>query len=267
MPTGGKGRELRMAVSEDLRKEYLDENINFCFKTKYLQLSATNIETCFRPVDNTKEGKQKQKNDEIERTLSEVRAAKEAWKLESIEKKLNVKKYEREQCAGSWMSKFESECERFAVVLDGDKIRAMKQFLGDSPSKWYEYKETSLDADDWTAWKSSFLKAIGANGCDQVRETHRFRIKDGSFTDYACKKVKLLIDADPKLDESTLVSLIVIGIRIRYQEKISRQEVKTVDDLMAILNTFPPLTSAHWNQPKKGENEKNQSGQWKNKKP
>lgn len=177
-----------------------------------------------------------------------------------------MKKFEQEQCAASWMTRFESELERFAVVLDGDKIRAMKLFLGESPAKWYEYKETFLEADDWDEWKASFLKAFGANGWDQIREAHRFKIKGGSFTDYACKKVKLLVDEDPKLEESTLVSLIVIGIPIRYQERIKKQEVETVDDLMAILNTFPPLT-AQWNQPDKPENKKNNSGEWKKNKP
>lgn len=224
------------------------------------------MDNWLRPPDNSRETQKNKKAEEIERTLCEVRSAKEAWKLESIEKKLVVGKFDGKSSAATFMSKFESECERFAVVLDGDKVRAFKHFLGDSPLKWYEYKETFLNLDNWTAWRESFLKAFGANGWDQLREAYRFRMKGGSFTDYACRKVKLLIEADPKLHESSLVNQIVIGIPLRYQEKIDRLEVESVDDLMAKLSTFPNLMPNYLSNSSKDEKPKNLSGQQDNKK-
>lgn len=262
----GTRRELRLAMSEGLKGVYLDSDSNICFKNVYLPTSGESVDNWLRPPDNSKEGQKNKKVDEIERTLIEVRSAKEAWKLESIEKKLVVGKYDGKSSAATFMSKFESECERFAVVLDGDKVRAFKHFLGDSPLKWYEYKENFLSIDNWMTWKESFLKAFGANGWDQLREAYRFRMKGGSFTDYACRKVKLLIEADPKLQESSLVNQIVIGIPLRYQEKIDRLEVESVDDLMAKLSTFPNLMSNYSSNFGKEDKPKNQSDHQDNKK-
>ena len=54
--------------------------------------------------------------------------------------------------------------------------------------------------------------------------------------EYAFKKHNLLLDSDPDLMERSRVSLIVIGLSVGIQNKISRKEIVTVGKLMEKLN-------------------------------
>lgn len=260
-------RELKVLISEELKAKYQDEAGNVRFLGNYLQI-VRNVEEWLKPNDTPTEKRKtvaEKKLDDIDRCLNELRVANEMHKLKELERKFNISPFKGLQSAEIWMNNFEMECERFAVILQGEKVRALKRFLEGTPLKWYELKEATLAFDNWDIWKNSFLEAFGANGWTQVTWAFKFYKKGGSFTEYAIEKMRLLTQAVPTMSEKALIAAVVAGIPSRYQEKINKSEATTVDKFLAALGRMPKMQfkdppNTSW----KSNNEKNQNNPpWK----
>jgi len=84
-------------------------------------------------------------------------------------------------------------------------------------------------------WRNSFLDAFAQKGWASTRAAVQFRFQSGSLADYALKKLNLLTAYNPKMDEYTKISLIVIGLPYSVQEKI---DPESVTKLLSKINSF-----------------------------
>ena len=55
------------------------------------------------------------------------------------------------------MNSFEKACNRFKISRDTTKIEALKMFLEENPTEWYNANLIKLSLSDWQNSKNSFL--------------------------------------------------------------------------------------------------------------
>ncbi len=90
----------------------------------------------------------------------------------------------------------------------------------------------------WEDWADAFLHTFADRGWTEVCNAFSFKYLTGSYADYAIRKLKLIVDADPELTEKSRVLQIVIGLPAHIREKINRKRVDTFCKLVTELNQF-----------------------------
>jgi len=130
----------------------------------------------------------------------------------------------------------------------------LRLLLDESPQNWYRSAlERYTLQSDWDSWRDSFLETYAEKGWAPLRYAYTFRYINGSLLEYTLKKETLLIEADPKLAIDTRINLIVLGLPVYIQNRIDKEEIKTLENLMNELRKLEPLTESRRSKFRKKE--------------
>lgn len=144
--------------------------------------------------------------------------------------------------AKQWMETFEKECTRFDVVEDETKIEILRLFLEKPCSDWHCATLTKLTAEaKWDEWKDRFLETFADKGWSTAKYALSFRYKEGSLTDYAIKKERLLLDMNKDIDSKTLTTLIAIGLPEFIMNKIDKEQCQDSTTLFNEVRKYENL--------------------------
>lgn len=161
--------------------------------------------------------------------------------LSKLNEKFVLKKFDNKIAnAKQWLQSFESECTRFDLNGDTEKISALKLFLNDSECDWYESMliKHSLNS-SWTIWQASFLNTFAdKNWSSVIMYALNFKHLNGSLLEYALKKQILLLEYNSDIDTRTLTDLIVAGLPTYIISKLDRQELKEPTLLFSALRMY-----------------------------
>ncbi|CAB3226487.1 unnamed protein product [Arctia plantaginis] len=134
--------------------------------------------------------------------------------------------------ANQWIIEFESECERFEIVQNEEKIEILKHLLEKQCLDWYGSMLIKLTVNsEWSLWKANFCETYGNKGWSQIKYAFKFRFQSGSLLEYATKKEKLLLEVNKHIDTQTMINLIVMGLPNYIIEKIDKGSVRTTANL------------------------------------
>lgn len=207
-----QSRSVWIPLSTDLRKIYLDQGENVQFGDQYLN-EITGGPT---PLQNT--------------TNSNVPEKKNLGK--SAERFLMEKFTNKTSNADQWISEFESECRRFEILQDEEKIEILKYLLEKQCLDWYNSMLIKLTVNsEWQVWKNNFCETYGNKGWSQVKYAFTFRFQAGSLLEYATKKERLLLEVNKHIDTQTMINLIVMGLPDYVMDKIDKETVKSTASL------------------------------------
>lgn len=157
--------------------------------------------------------------------------------LSKLNEKFVLKKFDNKMTnAKQWLQSFESECARFDLNGDTEKISALRLFLNDSESDWYESMliEHSLNS-LWKIWQASFLKTFADKSWSSVMYALSFKHLNGSLLEYALKKQRLLLEYNSDIDTRTLTDLIVVRLPNYITSRLDRQELTDPTLLFSVL--------------------------------
>lgn len=148
-------------------------------------------------------------------------------KLSKLNEKFVLKKFDNKITnAKQWLQSFESECTRFDLNGDTEKISALRLFLNDSENDWYESMLIKHSLDSlWKIWQVSFLNTFADKSWSSVMYALSFKHLNGSLLEYALKKQRLLLEYNSDIDTRTLTDLIAAGLPTYITSKLDRQEV------------------------------------------
>jgi hypothetical protein len=141
-----------------------------------------------------------------------------------------------------WIETFEMESERLDVTTDR-YCEAICLFLEGPVAEWYSATRKIIGTSNWETWKKSFLDTFADKGWSEVNLAVNFRHVKGPISEYALKKLNLLLDADPELTERSRVNLIVVGLPPFIQSRLNRKEVTSFSRLMSELNQLNTATN------------------------
>ncbi|GBP00377.1 hypothetical protein EVAR_942_1 [Eumeta japonica] len=147
--------------------------------------------------------------------------------LNKLNEKFVLKKFDNKTTnAKQWLQSFESECTRFNLNGDTERISALRLFLNDSENDWYGSMLIQHGLDSlWKIWKVSFLKTFADKSWSSVMYALNFKHFNGSLLEYALKKQRLLLEYNSEIDTRTLTDLIVAGLPTYITSKLDRQEI------------------------------------------
>lgn len=205
-----QSRAVWIPLNTELRKIYLDEGENVQFGEQYL-----NEVTRDTTQNNTSNCAPEKKN--IGRTA-------ERFLIEHFSNKTSN--------ADQWINEFESECNRFDIIQDEDKIEILKYLLEKQSLDWYNSMLIKLTVNsEWAVWKSNFCETYGNKGWSQIKYAFAFRFQAGSLLEYATKKERLLLEVNKLIDNQTMINLIVMGLPDYIIDKIDKDTVKSTASL------------------------------------
>ncbi|XP_049308621.1 uncharacterized protein LOC125777574 [Bactrocera dorsalis] len=147
--------------------------------------------------------------------------------LNKLNEKFVLKKFDNKTTnAKQWLQSFESECVRFDLNSDTERIIALRLFSNDSENDWYESMLIKHGLNTlWKIWQESFLKTFADKSWSSVMYALNFKHLNGSLLEYALKKQRLLLEYNSDIDLRTLVDLIVAGLPTYITNKLDRQEM------------------------------------------
>ncbi|XP_050591367.1 uncharacterized protein LOC126922618 [Bombus affinis] len=105
-----------------------------------------------------------------------------------------IKQFDRTQKATDWILEYETECEKYEIQNDEKRIKNLKKYLGKTASEWYQTNLLKDEEYNWENWKAAFLKTFSNKGWSAVRYAYNFKYISGSFTEYAIKKERLILE-------------------------------------------------------------------------
>jgi hypothetical protein len=213
-----------ITLSEELREVYLDAEGNPAFRGDLLEeISEPQKEV--KPVVETETI--------IQKPLTKERVKKS---LSSIVKDAVIEKFNgRNFNASTWITTMETECERLEIP-ENRYCEVIRLFVEGSATDWYQANQIVVGTSSWQTWRTSFLNAFANKGWQNVCNAIYFRFGNGSVTDYALKKLNLLVDMDPKISENLKVCMIVSGLPAAVRERLDRDEIDSVNKLFCKLN-------------------------------
>ena len=226
----GKFRQPRTTLTDEVQKLYCDLLGNFVFNGQMLEEASVLNKS-------QSEGNKNQSRDEDRDYLNRIRELeskleeRESLKLNDIERKFMIDKFDVRLDANDWVTSFEKECERYSINNDEKKIEALKLFLKESALDWYSICQKKLISNNWPIWKNAFISMFGVRSWSFVRQAYAFRYMGGSLINYALHKQKLLIETDDKMNDNTMINLIMYNLPSNIHEKLNRAELETIDDL------------------------------------
>lgn len=217
-------RRVWILLTEDLKTIYLDKCDNIQFGDQYLD-EITEVTT---PVNNNNE-----KN-----TVPENK------NLGKIAERFLIEKFSiRTSNVNQWILEFETECERFDILQDEEKIEILKHLLEKQCFDWYSsmlIKHTVNSG--WEVWKNNFSETYGNKGWSQVKYALTYKFQAGSLLEYATKKERLLLEVNKRIDTQTMINLIVMGLPDYVIDTIDKESVKTTESLYNEIGKHEHMT-------------------------
>jgi len=71
-----------------------------------------------------------------------------------------------------------------------------------------------------------------------VAHAYNFKYFAGSYIDYTIKKEKLILELNKKLESSTILDLIIIGLPDHIIKTLNKNQIKNLEDLRGKLKKF-----------------------------
>lgn len=218
-------RKFCIPIDDELRKEYFDDYGNLSYLNELLEESNFGNE----PVAD--------KSNETEffiKKIMELEAKLNSHsksKLQDIEKKFILEKFDKRQNAKDWLKKFEGECLRHGIFDDTNMIEALRYFISGSADDWYKANITKFGLDTWSDWKASFLTVFTGKSWKIVNTAHNYKYIGGSLIDYALAKERLCLEAEENTPTILRINMIVAGLPSQIQSKLDREEITTMEKL------------------------------------
>ncbi|KAL1489864.1 hypothetical protein ABEB36_013793 [Hypothenemus hampei] len=144
-------RKIALKLDENLKKEYFDDDGNFCYK----DFSLEEIEQYSSKLSEN-EIILTQKIKELETRLN----VNTEIKIYEVEKKFVLEKFNKKQNSSEWFNCYESECSRHKITSSNQKIEALKFFVLGAAEDWYKANLTKIGLNNWPEWKKSFLNVF-----------------------------------------------------------------------------------------------------------
>ncbi|CAH2098983.1 unnamed protein product [Euphydryas editha] len=225
----GHNRKVWISMPSDVLELYKDNTGNIVFNDYLLQ----------EITQTTSKSTTDEKLLEILEKLSDKSNIKKEKDNNSskLTEKFVLKKFDNKITnAKQWLQCFESECIRFDLNCDTEKISALRLFLNDSESDWYESMliKHGLNS-QWEIWKVSFLDTFADKSWSSVIYALTYKHLNGSLLEYALKKERLLLEYNSDIDNRTLTDLIVAGLPTNLRSKLDRQEMANPTLLFSAL--------------------------------
>lgn len=220
-------------LTEELESVYSDEMGNIQFKGQLLNIASEGDKN----QDSTL-------NRLLEQLVTSNKKKDNEINLKKITEKFILEKYAHKTTnTQQWMIMFEKECVRFEIGDDNIKIETLRLFLDKSCIDWYQATLSQLEINDnWSEWKKRFLETFADKGWNSWRYAFAFRYREGALIDYATKKERLLLDVNKKMDQASLVAIIIAGIPDFIADKIDQDEVKDSTSLFNEIRKYESLT-------------------------
>lgn len=219
LTTRGKSRCPVVTLKDEIKKLYMDEEGNFCFDGALLEEMSSPIR-----YDETANAAH------VSKTLVSEKP------LHSITKDIVLEKFSgRNYNATTWISLLETECARLSVPTNRYS-EVLRLFIEGSATEWYIANRPTIPLASWSSWKAAFIETFSPRGWSDVIHAFAYRHVQGSMVEYATRKLSLIVDADPELSEKSKVNLIVVGLPPFAQQRIDRDDVGTVNKLIAKIS-------------------------------
>lgn len=219
-------RKVGVKIDENLRKVYFDEDDNLCYNNIPLEESNSMIDY---NLDLNKSNQNIffiQKINELEAKLNSNEI-----KLQEVEKKFILEKFDKKQNCMKWLERYESECVRHNVTSITKMIEILRFFV-DGPAKdWYETNFKKIGLVNWSAWRNSFLTVFIDKGWSKVRKAHSFKYLGGSLVDYALAKERLCLEVESESTVLSRINMIAVGLPLAVQDELDREETTTIEKL------------------------------------
>lgn len=217
-------RTLTVTLSDKIIEKYFDTEENPCFNDIYLEEYSPTIHPATSQQTDIKKVTPR-----------------------SLSKDMVLEKFSgKSQNVFSWLTQFEAECVRLNVQQN-QYPEVLRLFLeGLAVNDWFQIqlKTIGLTA-TWTEWKNRFADDFAPKGWSNIIFAFNYKYTKGSLSDYALKKLRLLLEADPSLTAISRINLVVIGLPDRVRNRIERAEVETQSDLIAKLQSLEFLSVSY----------------------
>jgi len=152
-----------------------------------------------------------------------------------IEKRFNLDKFEGRSDVRDFLIQFEEQCVKFSLFDDQIKLDLIKNFVNDKVNDWLAVQFKRYPNMNWYDLKSKLLKVYANQGWVESTKAINYGYLGGKLSEYAIKKQKLLLDQEASLSDSFIIKLIVAGLPKGLFEKLNKNELLSVDDLLAEL--------------------------------
>lgn len=218
-----KFRNVMITLDAELQGIYMDEEGNVAFNDEYLEEVS--------PL-------QKPNNTGIQEKSTR-----------SLAKDMVIENFNGENFkASTWIRLFVQECMRVGITQN-KYAETLRLFLTDSAVNWFNVcvKQSSLN--DWDLWNNSFIETFSVQSWTEIAYAYNFKYLNGSLLDFALKKRNLLMEVDENISLNSQINLIVISLPNFIQNRIERNTIGTIEDLMSKLKQF-----GHLNDKKKENN-------------
>jgi hypothetical protein len=120
--------------------------------------------------------------------------------LHTITKDIVINKFSgKGSNISAWLTIFERECKRVGVG-ENKLAEALRLFLEGMALDWFSLQLKLLDlSDPWQTWKDSMIEIFGDKGWTDIRYAVDFKYLSGSLSEYALKKLNLLLEVEPSM--------------------------------------------------------------------
>lgn len=237
----GHFRTLAVTLSPELSKLYFDEEGNPYFGDVYLDEVTTPQPQLYQSAPTEKKS------------------------LKSLTKDMVIEKFTgKGQNANVWIATFEKECSRLGIV-QSQFAEALRLVMDGGALDWYMMSLKLMGlTEPWESWKEEFAENFSQKGWSDVTYAYTFRYYSGSLSEFAFKKINLLIDADPSLSVTSRINFVVIGLPNFIKDKLNKSDIENQADLITELNNLEPLVNRkkgkfQYTDLHKNSNESNQS--------
>ncbi len=156
--------------------------------------------------------------------------------LQSIMKDAFISKFNEEKTnALIWLESFEQECKRL-VVEEKEFPQALKLFLEGTAIDWYKMNLILLQDKKWTNWRKEFVENFTWKGWSLSKYAINFKYIGGNVSEYARKKLKLLVETNKALPEQWRILMVIAGLPDNIMSKIKRNRATFVNALITEIS-------------------------------
>lgn len=233
----GQKRSPKVTLSTELKDAYFDAEGNARYEDEILEE--------FDPNAYDSDGYESEV--ETKKPSPTVQPSKA---LTTITKDIIIEKFNgRTPNPKNWIVMFERECARVEVPTTRYH-EALRLFLDGTAMDWFAAYRLTISSNVWAEWKTSFLETFTNKGWSDVTFAYGYHYIAGSVSEYALKKLSLIVDVDPTTSDSIKVNLIVTGLPGWARNKLDRNEVNSVGKLLQKLNQIESLPKRNDNNNK-----------------
>lgn len=227
----GMCRNIFVKMPENVKILYLDEDGNIHFRGTYLEeigpSSISSVSVASHPNPTEK-----------------------PTSLKTLTKDIMLETFSgRNQNASSWIKLFEKECIRMEIPVQR-YAEAIRLFLDGPAADWHCICIKLIGIEEnWTEWHESFLETFGPKGWSELASAYFYKYIKGSLSEYALRKIRLLIEADPGMPMLTRINLVILCLPTPIRDRLDRNMIQTQNELISELNSLEHLAEKEKEKP------------------